>query len=402
MRVTLVTGEYPPMRGGVADYTALLATHLVRLGVEVSVLTSIRAASGATREGIAVDPSVKAWGTSLWANAARHLARFRPDVVNVQYQTGAFDMKLGVNLLPWIQRFRRRRPAFVVTFHDLKEPYLLPKLGPARHLATILLAQGADGIVVTNPEDHARVVGPSGGERARWSWGRRPIAAIAIGSNVPSVSATYDRAEWRARLGARDDELLVAFFGFLGPSKGVDVLVASFEDLVRRGAPVRLLMLGASSGDSSYPDRSYERAIRHRLDQPLVRGRVTWTGFLSAADVAAHLGAADVCCLPFRDGFSIRHGTLVAAITHGLPIVTTERAVGGSFEQLPTLRHGENALLVPPGDSAALASAVEQLLRDPALRTRLARGAATLAPAFAWETIAHQTLEFYRRVDRRA
>jgi glycosyltransferase involved in cell wall biosynthesis len=396
MKVTLLTGEYPPMRGGVADYSALLAEGLSRLGVEVSVLTSVRArASGPTP--VTVIPTVKGWGARMWSDVWHHVASSRPDLIHVQYQTGAFDMQIGVNVLPWLLRMRGGKPPVVVTFHDLKEPYLLPKLGALRHIATMVLAAGADGVVITNSEDLKRIAGRTA-DRAALRWGRRPVRAIPIGSNIPPVGADYDRSRWRERIGARQDDLVLAYFGFLGLAKGVDTLVASFRTLLDRGRPVRLLMVGAATGDTGHPDRSYENQIRTTLDQPGLRGRVTWTGFLASESVGAYLRAADVCILPFREGTSLRHGTLIAAIVHGLPIVTTTSIAPHPRDELPRLVSERNVMLVAPNDSASLVLAIERLLAEPKLRQTLGDGAQTLAPSFHWDAISRETLRLYEAV----
>ncbi len=401
MRVTLISGEYPPMRGGVADYTALLAAGLARLGVDVDALTSTRVSGASDALPPKVIPSVKNWGSGLWRVALDHIRQTRPDVVHVQYQTGAFDMKLGINLLPWLGRLSSAQPAFVITFHDLKEPYILPKLGRARHAATHLIAAGADAVVATNPEDFWRLAGRRDALTTSWSWGKRPLRAIPIGSNIPgSVPDGYDREALRARIGLKEKECAIGYFGFLNPSKGIETLISAFEGLVRRGRPVRLLMIGATAGDSGTSDRRYENRIREQLDQPIVRGHVGWTGFVQASEVASYLRACDVCVLPFRDGASLRHGTLIAAITHHLPIVTTLRPKSGPPGAFPELRSGESALLVPPGDPAALATAIERVISDDDLRRRLSSGIARLANAFEWSTIADQNLRLYREIRR--
>lgn len=399
MRVTLISGEYPPMRGGVADYTALLARGLTRFGVETMVLTSTRAVGTLTTTSPTVFPWVKSWGVGLWRSVAEHIAEVHPDIIHVQYQTGAFEMKLGINALPWVNLLRRHRPRIVVTFHDLKEPFLLPKIGSARHLATHLLAFGADGIIATNAEDFARLAGRPDGSRTSWRWGRRQLRAIPIGSNIPSQPPDgYDRAAWRERLGVREGEILLAYFGFLNPSKGVETLVVAFEMLVQRGSPVRLLMVGASAGANPGSDRRYENRLRQRLDESSARGRVGWTGFAEASDIAAHLRSADICVLPFRDGVSSRHGTLIAAIAHHLPIISTRPRLATAASAFPSLRAEENALLVPPDDPAALSEAIRRVVESPALREQLSRGSAAIADAFQWDTIARHTLRLYQEL----
>jgi glycosyltransferase involved in cell wall biosynthesis len=69
------------------------------------------------------------------------------------------------------------------------------------------------------------------------------------------------------------------------------------------------------------------------------------------------------------------------ALAAARPIVASSLPSSREF-----LRDGENALLVPPGDPAALAAALRRLLADPALAERLARAAWESSPAFSWET----------------
>ena len=402
MRSLLISGEYPPMRGGVADYTSLLATGLQRLGVDVTVLTSTRAASGSRPAADSVAATVRSWGTGLWRDVADQVARVHPDVIHIQYQTGAFGMQLGVNLLPWINRLRAGNPPVVVTFHDLKVPFLTPKIGPVRHLATVALAAASAAVVVTNPEDFDRVAGRPSSDRTRLYWGRRKVVATPIGSNIPPLAADFDRARVRERIGARPDEFLIAFFGFVVPSKGLDPLCDAFETLVERGRPVRLMMVGAAAGDSGHPDRPYEGSIRRRLDAPSVRGRVTWTGFLHPADVASYLSASDICCLPFRDGVSLRHGTLIAAIELGLPIVTTNGPGAIPHDRFPKLVPDRNVVLLPPGGVNQLTEAIDRLIVDQDFRRLLASGSRELAGAFGWDAISADTLRLYEDLRRRA
>jgi glycosyltransferase involved in cell wall biosynthesis len=88
--------------------------------------------------------------------------------------------------------------------------------------------------------------------------------------------------------------------------------------------------------------------------------------------------------VPFlRSAMTERHTSPLKAfeaMAAGRPIVASD--LPSSRE---VLRHGENALLVPPGDAAALAAALRRLADDPALAARLARGAFEEAPRYSWD-----------------
>ena len=106
--------------------------------------------------------------------------------------------------------------------------------------------------------------------------------------------------------------------------------------------------------------------------------------------MSANLLASDIAVLPYRDGVSFRRGSLMAALAHGLPVVSTEPAV-----PLPELRPDENMVLTPVQSPTGLAEGVAAVWHNPAVRRRLSRGAAELANLFTWESIARRHTEIY-------
>ncbi|HEX2173569.1 MAG TPA: glycosyltransferase [Dehalococcoidia bacterium] len=166
-----------------------------------------------------------------------------------------------------------------------------------------------------------------------------------------------------------------------------------------RGRSAHLLIVGGSIGASDPTNRRAQNDLLRVIDDLGLRSAVTITGTLSPRDVSAHLLAADVAALPYRDGASFRRGSLLATLAHGLPLVSTrgpdplDREVLGA-----ALRDRENCRLVPPDDPAALAGVLTDLAADPTARAHLAAGAATLAEAFRWPAIAKQTAGLYEEV----
>lgn len=390
MKVCLITGEYPPMQGGVGDYTACLAQALARQGCQVSVITSA-AAQGMDSGGEArVLPIVSRWGPGCLPQLRRALSRLRPDIVHIQYQAGAYQMHGAISFLPLLS-FMSRGPAVAVTFHDLNGPYLFPKAGPLRQAAVSVMARTAGAVVTTNPEDAASLGSPSN--------------LIPIGSNIlPAPPPGYDRAAQRARWGVGPKQLLLAYFGFLNPSKGIETLFMALHRLLSAGHPMVLLMVGGMASDSLPVDQAYAEEIRIQLTGSPLGDYVRWTGFIPPSEVTANLLAADICVLPFRDGASFRNGTLAAALAHGMAIVTTwprqvtPATAAAAVRSRLQLRDGVNARLVPPEDESNLVKAILEMAGDKSQQEQLRRGAWQLARLLDWDNIARQTIQVYQRL----
>lgn len=395
MRILFVTGEYPVMQGGVGDYTRRLGQALGLLGSDVHVLTHADAGGDHLRApGAAYEPTVyprlERHGWNLWGHVRRMVEEVQPDVLHIQYQSAAYGLHPAVNLLPTRAHVWPKRIPVLVTFHDLKFPYLFPKAGPLRWHSVLQLARAADASVVTNPADWLRL---------KEAGLREQLRPIPIGSNIRcEITPGYDRTAQRAKWGADQNTWLLAYFGFLNANKGGETLIETLAELVRRRFPAHLLMVGGKVGSSDPTNAAYLQKVERMIGEAGLGDRVHWTGFTSPEEVTANLLAADCAVLPYREGASLRHGSLMAALAHGLPIVSTVLS-GCALEamrQFPMLEDGESALLTPPGEPLRMADAVAHLMTGSALRSMLAAKAAVLSRRFEWETIAQGHLLAYR------
>ena len=374
MRIGIVTGEYPPMRGGVGAYTRILAQHLSRHGHSLHIFSDVQAKSDtfpiqSPSSGWGID---SLWQIRQWANSNRL------DILSLQFQTAAYGMSPWIHFLPDIVC----TCPVVTTFHDLRFPYLFPKAGPLRDWIVMRLASRSAGVIVTNHEDAQRVQHlPS-------------RCLIPIGSNIlDTLPGENEAQQWREKTGAESDEFLLAYFGLINRSKGLETLLESLSGLRNASIPARLLIIGGSAGSSDPTNASYIHEIEtliahHNLDDYVHR-----TGFLDEAEVAAALHASDAIVLPFNDGASFRRGSLMAAIHFGRAIVTTVPRV-----HIPEFVHGQNMLLVPPQNADALTDTLRQLYNDPEIRQHLQQNASALAKRFDWQKIASDYLEFFETV----
>jgi glycosyltransferase involved in cell wall biosynthesis len=184
--------------------------------------------------------------------------------------------------------------------------------------------------------------------------------------------------------GDRDRHTLLAV-GRLAPEKGFDLLIDAFAQLAARHADWNLVILG--EGPLRAPLE--QRVATHHL-----AGRIALPGF--DAHVRAAMRRADLFVLSSRyEGFP---NALLEAMAEGTACVSFDCDTGPR----ELIDHGRNGWLVPPGDTAALAAALDRLMRNAGLRDQLGQRARAVVAAYALPTILDQWSALVRSVSTRA
>lgn len=176
----------------------------------------------------------------------------------------------------------------------------------------------------------------------------------------------------------------ILFLGQLGPRKGTPQLLAAL-DRIRQNDRWRTVLAGDGDID----------AARAKLKALELDGRCTVTGWVSDEQVGMLLASSDILVLPsFDEGLPL---SIVEACAHAMAIVTTPV---GAIEDV--IQPEQTGLLVPPGDSVALAEALERLVEDPSLRARLGRNArAVFEERLNIEACAKRLSEVWRQAAER-
>ena len=215
------------------------------------------------------------------------------------------------------------------------------------------------------------------GERSR-------IAVVPDGAHaaeyavVPSANA------------AADKPFTIGYAGHLYPWKGVDLVIEAVAAL----PDTRGLIVG---GHEKEPDLARVKAFAAQLNCSL---RVTFTGLIPPAAVAARLRDADVLTLPNPASAISSEFTsplkLFEYMAAGRPIVASDLP---SLREV--LRHEQNALLVEPGNPQALVAAIARIKDDPELGRRLAAQAVQDVREFTWARRAERLEAFFAEVTAR-
>ena len=358
----VITGEYPPTRGGVADYTAEVSRAIAGTGDAVHVWCPGGEVQPSLEQGVSVHRTLGAMRPADFARVDAQLAQFpSPRRLLVQWVPHAFGQRsMNLAFCRWISRRAGAGDALELMVH---EPYLPFALRPRQvvaatvhRLMTMVLLRSACRVWLATPAWGAMLRPYAFGRDVPFTWLPEP-------ASVP-VCATSElaRSAVRARY-LTGDGCLIGSFSTSSPLART-MLPACVGLLLERFAQSRVLLIGNTSA-----------AMRDVVaaDRPSLAGWIHATGPLDAADASQHLAACDIALQAYPDGVCTRHSSAMTVLAHGVPMVTTAGRLTEDFW------HASGAVtLVAVGDPLAMADAAASLVSDREERGRLGRRALEL------------------------
>jgi glycosyltransferase involved in cell wall biosynthesis len=382
MRILNVTETYAPFLefGGPPVKVRALSEGLTRGGHQVTVLTAdwglekrLQAEeekSGAERSpfgwrrnenGVQAIylPTWLRYRTVSWNPAVKRYCRARLQNFDVVHIFGLYDL-LG--------------PAVAAASRKRGLPYVLEPIGmfvpivrnlwPKRMYHAVWgrrLLEGASAVIATSEQEAAELAA-----------GGVPRTGVVLRRNGVEVPASWpERGTFRKAHGISKEVKLVLFLGRLSVKKSPDLLLRAFGELFKSSAGISVLLVFAG------PD---EAGVKAQLDQLAtqlgVRTKVQFAGPLFGDAKWAAYRDANVFVLPSQnENFG---NTAAEAVAAGTPVIVTEQC-----GIAPLL--ADEAGLVVRHDAAALSSAIERILTEPELSSRLAAGCAKVTSRLGWE-----------------
>jgi glycosyltransferase involved in cell wall biosynthesis len=361
MRILAITNLYPnplqPHRGTFnrQQLRALAERHAVRVIAPIAWTdewtarrkggTAIPADRRAQVDGLRVDHP-RYWFTprvlrgryghffrrSIGPAFDRAVTEFRPELVLAAwaYPDGWAAVELG----------RRAGVPVVVKVHG-SDILTLPQT-PGRGRRTAETMREADGVIAVS-RDLAEKVTAMGADPRR-------VTVVYDGVDASGFHPG-DQSDARRRVNIPGHDPVILFVGNLLPVKGVDVLIDACARLARQGKAFRCFMIGQGP---------LRESLRQQIAQRGLADRVTLVGPVLHADLPDWFRAADVFVLPSR--------------SEGVPCVLLEAAacqtpyVASRVGGIPEIAHLNRGEMVPPGDAAELAGAIERVSASPATR----------------------------------
>jgi glycosyltransferase involved in cell wall biosynthesis len=339
-----------------------LVARLLASGVSVEVLPMRERTRNLRKDrlGLGLVPITAFLDTMTYTfRLARRLRILRPDIVHTNtLKAGVYGSLAG----------RLARLPVVWHVRDRIAPDYLPRA--AVPLMRSLIASLPDGVIANSDATRETLRSAPEVTRVVYSIVHDPIAGpLALASRSAS------------------EPFVVGMIGRLAPWKGQHVFLEAFASAFRQGSEFAVVVGEAMFGEE---EAAYGVELREMTQRLGIADRVEFRGFRD--DVWAELARMSICVHasvvpePFGQ-------VIVEAMLAGVPVIA---AAGGGPSEI--LTNGENGLLYPAGDVAALAETMRHLRKDAALRTHLITNARVRAQRFSSRESAAALMSLYDSV----
>ena len=347
----LITCEYPPQIGGVADFTRQIAAALVQAGQSVHVWCPGVDAERTGGDGVVVHRQLGSFSIADCTRTGRGLDQHGRRRLFVQWVPHGYGWKsLNVPFAAWLAwRAWGRGDELQVMVH---EPYMRVSWPPSHLIASLI--ERAMLWMIGSSASHVWLSTPSWDRYVR-PFVRAGTAVTWLAIPAPEGIPVPTRHASAAKVGPA----VIGHFSTHSPVV-TSILGPALAEVLRSSEATGLLM----GRDSERYLTAFTRAY------PDLSGRVAATGVLDITSVSARMRDCDLMLQPFPDGITTRNTSMLLAMASGVCVASNS----GPLTE-PLWSNTPAVALAPLPDPSVLAALTLDLLADPVRRSALAHAA---------------------------
>jgi glycosyltransferase involved in cell wall biosynthesis len=359
-------GNYLPRKCGIATFTSDLLTSVAAGYPQTQcIAVPVNDVEGGYRYPSVVRFEIEEQDLSSYERAANYINISNVDLVSVQHEFGIFGGPAGSHLRALL---RELNTPVVTTLHTvLREPNF-----EQRSVMQVLIARSSRLVVMT--------------QRARQMlqevYQAPPAKIDVIPHGIPDIPLVHPNY-YKGHFGIQGRVVLLTF-GLLSPNKGIEHVLNALPQILAEFPEVVYVVVGAT-----HPHELQERGEDYRLSletlarkNKVAKSVIFCNRFVELEELKEFIGAADLYITPYLNEAQITSGALAYAFGAGKAVVSTP------YWHAAELLADQRGILVPFGDSQAIACEVAGLLRDSTRRHAIGKNAYKLGREMVWKNVA--------------
>jgi glycosyltransferase involved in cell wall biosynthesis len=373
IRKIAFVGDYLPRKCGIATFTSDLLT---AVAAEHPNTQCFAVPVNDVERGYdypdVVRFEIEEQDLSSYKRAADFLNISNTDVVCLQHEFGIFGGPVGGHVLALL---RELRMPVVTTLHTLLRD---PK--PEQRLVMQELIARSTRLVV---------MAERGRKMLQEIYQAPPAKIDLVPHGIPDMPFV-DPNFYKDQFGV-EGKLVLLTFGLLSPNKGIEHVLNALAEIVAEFSDVVYIVLGATHPNLVRENgEAYRLSLERLAKKNKVDGHVIfYNRFVELEELKEFIGAADIYLTPYLNEAQITSGTLAYSFGAGKAIISTP------YWHATELLAEDRGVLVPFGDSKAIAREVIGLLRDETRRHAIRRNAYKLGREMVWSNVARLYMRSY-------
>lgn len=299
------------------------------------------------------------------------LVKYPITAIHMEYPGDLYGKTFLASFIPClVQKFNKKNKTNItcnVRLHEFSRARFL------RKLAILPILWFASAIYVPAQKDR-NITGKFGGKK---------VKPTTIGTNIKVVSNEFVSC----------DKKTISYFGSVYPGKGIEKMLRIWKCLKEQdiNSIYRFKIIGDVGTEETNHFAEYHQQVWKWIEQYGLKNDVEVTGYLSDEEVSEEIRNSSVGVLPYEDGLTLRRGSFLAYLAHGIPIVT---ALGDDEANALFLNHAGVSMVDNENDFIAAVNKytgmTEKELREIHTDNK------TLSLHFDWNKIAENFLRDYK------
>lgn len=302
MNILVLTGSYPPDKCGVGDFTFKLYNSLLKVNINDNVY--LLSSNKLIKNGNPLAFRPVRWDFFGMKRVIDTIRLINPSIIDFQFPTISYRKSISILFL--IRRLKLDGFRIVITLHEYSYS---SKLAQFR---TNLLIRSAYRLIVVDELYKSDII-------------RQKIATaenvlyIPVGSSIDRSQLSDEGIKRLRKQYIDDNGLLIGYFGFIFPTKGVETLIKLGQVFKQQNRKFKIIIAAELNRENKYHQKLLKLIRVSGLDKELII-----TGYLPSNEIADLLRSMDVIVFPFVKGISTKNTSLLAALNQGVNVISTK------------------------------------------------------------------------------